>query len=255
MHDIALPLNGVATSHKDPAILPLGVDRLVYTVNGVRIVDEASLRIGPTGCTAIMGYNGAGKSVLLRLLHGLLKPTAGAIEWAGNFTADEIAARQSMVFQTPILLKRSVAANVRYALVKRGYKGADRNARLEAILAETNLLALRERSATVLSGGERQRVALARALAVEPDVVFLDEPTASLDPAATMAIEDILRREIADGRKLIMVTQSVGQARRLASDVVFVHRGRVTEQAPIKTFLAAPTSASGRAFIDGQLYE
>ena len=242
-------------SQTEPSILPLAVDGMVYERNGVRIVDGISLRIEPGGCTAIMGYNGAGKSVLVRLLHGLLEPTAGVCQWAGGFSAREIARRQAMVFQAPVLLRRSVAANIEYALRQRGFKGRERARKLEAILHETNLLRLRGRPASVLSSGERQRVALCRALAVEPEVVFLDEPTASLDPAATMAIEHILLRAMGAGRKLVMVSQSVGQVQRLARDVIFVHRGRVTEHTPIDEFLTTPRSAPARAFINGELFE
>jgi tungstate transport system ATP-binding protein len=255
MHDLVLPFNGELTARPDPSILPLEIESLVYEKKGVRIIDEVSLRVGPAGCTAIMGYNGAGKSVLLRLLHGLITPTAGAVRWSGNLATADIARRQSMVFQSPVLLRRSVEANVRFALAKRGFKGRQLRARLEAILGEANLVALRHRPAAVLSGGERQRVALARALAIEPEVVFLDEPTASLDPHATGAIERILQRAIAAGCKLVMVTQSVGQAERMARDVVFVHKGRITEHTGTDEFVRAPRSEAARAFIEGRLFE
>jgi tungstate transport system ATP-binding protein len=255
MHDLAIPMPGDISSHRRPSILPLEADRLVYEIDGTRIIDAVSFRIAPAGCTAIMGYNGAGKSVLLRLLHGLIAPTAGALRWSVDLPAGEIARRQAMVFQSPVLLRRSVEANLRFALARRGYRGKARTARLEEILGETNLVALRRRPAAVLSGGERQRVALARALAAEPELVFLDEATASLDPAATVAIERILRRAVAAGRKLIMVTQSVGQARRMARDVIFLHRGRVTEHTGIDEFCREPRSAAARAFIEGQLFE
>ena len=255
MHDLALPLSDGVVSSKNRSILPLEVDELVFERNQTRIIDGVSLNIGHKGCTTIMGYNGAGKSVLIRLLHGLLIPSAGIIRWSGNLNSTNLARRQSMVFQSPVLLRRSVEANVRYALSKRGFKGKLRETKLEVILRETNLWPLRHRSATVLSGGERQRVALCRALAAEPEVVFLDEPTASLDPAATIAIERILQLAVDSGRKLIMVTQSVGQAQRMASDVIFLHQGRVAEHTPIDEFLTAPRSAAARAFIDGELLE
>lgn len=255
MHDLVLPFSGALTARPDHSILPLAVERLVYENDGTRIIDGVSFDVGPTGCTAIMGYNGAGKSVLLRLLHGLLNPTSGVVRWSGNLDASEIARRQSMVFQTPVLLRRSVEANVKFALRKRGFKGRVAKARLEAILEEANLLTVRQRPAAVLSGGERQRVALARALAIEPEVVFLDEPTASLDPAAIMAIERILKRAIAARCKVILVTQSVGQAERMASDVIFVHHGSITEHTPIGEFLDTPRSSAARAFIEGKLVE
>jgi tungstate transport system ATP-binding protein len=239
--------------YREPSIFPLDVDGLVFERNGARIIDGIALRIEPAGCTAIMGYNGAGKSVLIRLLHGLLTPSAGTLRWTGNVGPDEVARRQSMVFQAPVLLRRSVEANVRYALSKRGFNRKEQARRLEAILEQTNLLKLRRRPASVLSAGERQRVALCRALAVEPEVIFLDEPTAALDPAATMAIENILQRAIRDGRKLIMVSQSVGQVQRMASDVIFVHRGRITEHTPIDEFSINPRSDAARAFINGEI--
>ena len=255
MHDLVLPFSSELTAHQDPSILPLEVENLRYENKGVRIIDTVNLRVGPAGCTAIMGYNGAGKSVLLRLLHGLITPTSGVVRWSGNLSAGEITRKQSMVFQAPVLLRRSVEANVRFALAKRGFKGRVLRARLDAILVEANLLSLRHRPAAVLSGGERQRVALARALAIEPELVFLDEPTASLDPHATAAIERILHRAIKAGCKLIMVTQSVGQAQRMARDVVFLHSGRITEHTGIDEFLRAPHSDAARAFIEGRLFE
>ena len=238
-----------------PATLPLHVRELVFEINGVRVLDGVNLDIPAAGCTAILGYNGAGKSVLLRLLHGLLTPTSGAIEWSGDFEPEQVAQRQAMVFQSPVLLRRSVEANIRYALTKRGFKGHDRVSQIEQALEQTNLVDIRQRHARVLSGGERQRVAIARALAVKPEVVFLDEPTASLDPAATIVIENILRGATNGGCKLIAVTQSVGQALRLADDIVFMHRGKVIEHTQRDEFLKAPKSAVARAFVEGKLYE
>ncbi|MFT4562256.1 MAG: tungstate transport system ATP-binding protein [Gammaproteobacteria bacterium] len=235
--------------------LPVRVENLVYEIDKARIIDSLNLELSAGGCTAILGYNGAGKSVFLRLLHGLLTPSSGTIQWAGNFAVEFVRQRQSMVFQAPVLLRRSIEANVRYASTKRGFKGDLRAQRIETVLQQTNLSHIRHRHATVLSGGERQRVAIARALAVEPEILFLDEPTASLDPAATIGIEDILVRARNEGRKLIMVTQSVGQAARLANDVVFMHRGQIEEHSSIDDFLAAPQSPVAQAFIEGKLYQ
>jgi tungstate transport system ATP-binding protein len=236
-------------------ILPVRIENLVYEIDKARIIDSLNLELSAGGCTAILGYNGAGKSVLLRLLHGLLTPSSGTIRWAGEFDPEFVRQRQSMVFQSPVLLRRSIEANIRYALTKRGFKGEHRAQRIETVLEQTNLFRIRHRQAMVLSGGERQRVAIARALAVEPEILFLDEPTASLDPAATIGIEDILVRARNEGRKLIMVTQSVGQAERLANDIVFMHHGQVTEHSLIEQFLAAPKSPVAQAFIEGKLYK
>jgi len=253
MHELTITQRDVVTATDRRSILPLVVRDLVYAIDGVRIIDIPDLCIEGGACTAVMGYNGAGKSILLRLLHGLLAPTSGRILWSGAYPAADIALRQAMVFQHPRLLRRSVAANIRYALNVRAYPAVARRERLEAVLEETNLSGLRDRAAGVLSGGERQRTALARALAPEPELVFLDEPTASLDPAATIAIEQILQSAILAGRKLVLVTQNVGQAERLAHDVVFLHHGRVTEHTPIAEFLNAPRSAAAAAFIEGRL--
>ena len=127
------------------SILPLDVQDLVYEDRGKRIIHSINLHIEPTGCTAIMGYNGAGKSVLVRLLHGLLPPSSGIFKWSGDFTKDEISRRQSMVFQTPVLLRRSVEANIEYALRKRGLNREECSLRLEEILREGNLIKLRKR--------------------------------------------------------------------------------------------------------------
>lgn len=240
-----------AGTRRSARILPLEVRELCYELDGTRILESVNLRLEPAGCTAIMGYNGAGKSVLLRLLHGLLEATSGDIRWAVD---PETAARQrAMVFQTPVMLRRSVEANIRYALVQRAYPRGLVEQRLRAIIAETNLAALRDRPAAVLSGGERQRVALARALAPEPELVFLDEPSASLDPASTIAIEEILMRAKIAGRKLVLVTQSIGQVERLADDVLFLHQGSVTEHTPTREFLARPRSPAAQAFVAGRL--
>ena len=255
MLDLTATAPGGIIDDTKSSLLPLHVDGLVYEVDGIRIIDGVTLQIEPTGCTAIMGYNGAGKSVLVRLLHGLLTPSAGTLRWAGQLSPGEISRRQSMVFQVPVLLRRSVEANIDYALCKRGFKAQERAQKLEAILRETDLLKLRKRPANVLSSGERQRVAVCRALAVEPELVFLDEPTASLDPAATVAIEKVLLRAVNAGRKLIMVSQIVGQVQRIARDVIFVYRGRITEHTPIDEFLTTPRSAAARAFIAGELID
>ena len=253
MHDLVFPIDLSIAPHNAASILPVRVRQLCFEVASATIIDHIDLDIDARGCTAILGYNGAGKSVLLRLLHGLLTPTSGVIHWSGGLAGREIRGHQAMVFQTPKLLRRTVAANIRFVLAKRGVARRHRAAKTESILAETKLSKVRDRSATVLSGGERQRLAIARALAGDPDIVFLDEPTASLDPAATMAIEQILQRAVVAGRKLIMVTQDLGQAQRIATDVVFMHHGRIMEHTPMSEFLNTARSREARAFIDGQL--
>ena len=234
------------------SILPLRLDRVRYSIAGVELIHELSLELGAGPRTVVVGPNGAGKSLLLRLCHGLLRPSAGRVFWAGD-AAGDAARRQAMVFQRPVLLRRSVAANVRYALALRQVPRTARPARVADALDMAGLRPLAGRAARVLSGGEQQRLALARAWAIAPEVLFLDEPTASLDPGATGAVEDVIRRFADAGSKIVMTSHDLGQVRRLADEVVFLHAGRVLEQGPVQTFFEAPRSREARAFIKGEL--
>jgi tungstate transport system ATP-binding protein len=158
-----------------------------------------------------------------------------------------------MVFQRPVLLRRSVRANIHFVLNLSHYSRTERAKRLQHVLDIAGLSALVDRPARVLSIGEQQRLAIARALAVEPEVLFLDEPTASLDPTSVAAIEDIIRAADAQGTKIILVTHDLGQARRLAGDIVFLHQGQVAEHTHAEQFFSQPTSGAARAYLNGQL--
>jgi tungstate transport system ATP-binding protein len=217
--------------------------------DGVRLIAGIELAIAAGSFTTILGPNGAGKSTLLRVLHGLVEPLRGAVTWG------EHAKRppgQAMVFQRAVLLRRSAAANIRYALALAGVRGAEADARIAEALAEVGLQALADRPARVLSGGEQQRLALARAWALRPEVLFLDEPTASLDPKATRAVEDIVRTIHARGTTIVMTTHNLAQARRLAEDVVFMQEGRQVEQSPADRFFVSPRTAEAAAFLEGE---
>lgn len=233
--------------------LPVELKGLSYVTGGKRVIERVDLKITTSLITAIMGPNGAGKSVLLRLMHGLITPTEGEIRWAGRHMDRSIARRQAMVFQRPVLLRRSVAANISHALGLRGVKRSERTIRVDEALRLAGLEDHASRPARVLSGGEQQRLCLARALSLEPAVLFLDEPTSSLDPVSTLAIERLLLDAQKQGIKVVLVTHDVGQARRLAHDVVFLHRGRVVEYCVSASFFDEPRSSSARAFIHGGL--
>jgi tungstate transport system ATP-binding protein len=239
--DLAQPSNG---------LLPLEVRGLTFGIRGTHLIDGIDLRMGLEGFTVVMGPNGAGKSLLLRLLHGLLKPTEGDIRWNGVAPDEEVRKRQALVFQRPVLLRRSVLANVEFVLRLRAGKQPDR---ARALLEHFGLADKADRPARRLSGGEQQRLALARALALEPEVLFLDEPTASLDPASIAAIEDIVTEARHAGTKMVFVTHDVGQARRLADDVVFLHRGRLAEHTPAHRFFERPDSQEARDYLAGRL--
>lgn len=250
MPDGAIPAPaGFAEPPGRPArTLPLRVRDLSLTLGEAAVIDGIDLDLAPSGCTMILGPNGAGKSLLLKLLHGLVAPSSGRIDWNG---ADprEARARQSIVFQKPVLLRRSVGANVDFVLRARGL---DRGRRT-ALLEQVGLAAKAGHPARLLSGGEQQRLALARALATGPEVLFLDEPTASLDPASVLMIERIVARERTRGTRIVFVTHDVGQARRLADDVLFLHRGRVVEHAPAARFFPVPRSQAARDHLDGRI--
>jgi tungstate transport system ATP-binding protein len=242
-----------ATFVRPPPILPLTAAGISYSTPAGTWVGPVDLTINEGGTTVVLGPNGAGKSVLLRLLHGLLTPTTGAIEWNGRRPDRAARLRQAMVFQNPVVLRRSVSANLRYALRIRGHRGADLHSRVATWLDRADLVGLARRPAGVLSGGEKQRLAIARALCGEPDVVFLDEPTANLDNASILAIENLLRGARGLGAKLVMITHDLNQARRLGDDVVFMLKGKVCERCSAEQFFSGPESREGQAFIDGQL--
>ncbi len=240
--------------HSDAAAigsaLPLRLHAVSYIVGGARLIDDLTLQIDAGPISVVLGPNGAGKSLLLRLCHGLIQPSAGEIAWQ---RPDRARQAQAMVFQKPVMLRRSVAANVAYALAVRGIDRSECRRRTAAALERTGLIDLAGRPARALSGGEQQRLALARAWAQEPEVLFLDEPTASLDPAATRMVEDIVRTIHAQGTKVVMTTHDLGQARRLADDILFLHRGRLIDRAPADRFFAGPTRIEAADFIAGRL--
>ncbi len=227
--------------------LPLVLDRVRFSAGGVPILHGISCTIAAGAPAIVLGPNGAGKSVLLRLCHGLLAPTAGSIR-AGNRAAS--TERTAMVFQRPVMLRRSAVANVAYPL-DLPRDAARRKA--SALLERVGLARLAARPARRMSGGEQQRVALARAWALDPEILFLDEPTASLDPAATRAVEEIVREIAATGVKIVMATHDLGQARRLAGEVVFLHAGRLVEHAPATQFFDRPQSNEAARFLRGEL--
>ncbi|MGH8504084.1 MAG: ATP-binding cassette domain-containing protein [Gammaproteobacteria bacterium] len=232
-------------------ILPLELENVAFAAGGHTLLGPLSLNLTGHDRTIVLGPNGAGKSLLMRLCHGLLLPTAGNIRWRNG--VDKPNRRQAMVFQKPVLLRRSALANLTHALYLRGVPFRQRRTRASQALARFGLSVQTARSARVLSGGEQQRLALARAWLLEPEVLFLDEPTASLDPAAALLVEEAIHDFHRAGAKIVMATHDLGQARRLAEEVVFLHRGRLLERTPAKTFFDAPVSTEARAFIKGEL--
>ncbi|KQP60645.1 ABC transporter ATP-binding protein [Methylobacterium sp. Leaf399] len=226
---------------------PAAIVRLAglrYEAGGRTILDGLDLTLEGTGITALVGPNGAGKSVTLRMIDGLLAPQAGTVETG--------ALRRAFVFQRPPLVRTSAARNVALALAPLGLSGAERRARVAQALARVGLLDRAGDPAPKLSGGEQQRLALARAWATRPGLLLLDEPTASLDPAATATVETLVAEMAAEGIAVVLVSHNLAQVARLAEHVVVLAAGRVVEQGPVRQVLGAPRSAQARAYIKGE---
>jgi tungstate transport system ATP-binding protein len=234
------------------SILPLRLNDVTFEAGDRTIIERVTLDLTAGSRSVILGANGAGKSVLMRLMHGLLKPISGSVEWAQSNEA-RVRARQAMVFQRPVMLRRSALANIAYGLKIAGVPEPERSRRAHAALEHVALSHLAAGAARVLSGGEQQRLALARAWALIPEVLFLDEPTANLDPGATREVEAIITQIHASGTKIVMTTHNLGQAKRLGDEILFLNQGRLVERTPVDRFFHQPVSAEAAAFIRGEL--
>lgn len=257
MRDLGLDILGQCLSRvlafdgqMPPAVAAHG---LRYQTKGTMALEVSDLVLDGRGVTAILGPNGAGKSLLVRLLHGLVKPDAGSVLCGGRQVNAGGRDVQAMVFQDPVLLRRSVLANLKFALKFGNLPKDARSEALGALLEIAGLTGKEHQSARTLSGGEKQCLALACALARQPKVLFLDEPTSSLDPSATQRIEMILHQAATMGVRVVLVTHDLPQAKRLADRVVFVCHGQVLAQQSAEAFFAAPDAAQAQAYLSGQL--
>jgi len=231
--------------------LPIIFDEVAILAGEMAILDRISLVLEPGSPTVLIGPNGSGKTTLLRAAMGLIPISRGRITWAGREASPPT--RRAILLQRPVMLRRSAAGNIRYALGTAGVPRAEHDPRITELLSLVGLEDLARRPARQLSGGEQQRLALARALARDPAVLFLDEPTASLDPYATKAIEDIVRAVAARGVKVVMSTHDLGQAKRTGGKIVLLHRGRLVETGLTAEFLANPCTREAKQFIAGEL--
>jgi tungstate transport system ATP-binding protein len=212
----------------------------------VRALQGATLRIGQGEFVVLLGSNGSGKTTLLRVLHGLLAHR-GRREQAGN------ALRQAMVFQRPFLMRLSVLNNLRLALWLAGVPRTAWAERGAAALRRVGLQGLERRPARALSGGQQQRLALARAWGVRPQLLFLDEPTSSLDPSAKREVEALLAGFAAEGMTLVMSTHNLGQAKRLATRVVYLEDGEIHADLPVDEFFDGRLQGRAQQFLKGEL--
>lgn len=238
------------TGEKHSGVMPISVQSITLTLNDRRLIDDLSCTIKSAGISIIMGPNGAGKSLFMRCLHGLAIPDSGAILYADKPLNPSIRKQQSLVFQTPTILRRTVLANLLFVARQRGI---DDPAISGEYLRQLRLDHLAHHPARLLSGGEKQRLALARALITKPTLLFLDEATSNLDPASIETIEINLQSVSNRGTKIILVTHDVGQAKRLADDVLFLHHGKLIEHSKAATFFKNPKSAAARAYLAGKL--
>ena len=231
--------------------LPLRFERVRFEAGNRIILDIESLSIANGAPTAVVGPNGAGKTTLLRMGMGLFEPTTGHVTWGGREKVPPI--RRAILFQRPVMLMRSAANNIDYALASVNAPGRDRKRKIAELLALVGLSGFEDRPARRLSGGEQQRLALARSLARDPEILILDEPTASLDPAAAKSVEDVLRAVAKRGVKILISTHDLGTARRLAGEVILLHRGKILEHSPAETFFKQPKTEEARRFQAGEL--
>jgi tungstate transport system ATP-binding protein len=232
------------------AVFPLEARNLTVRLGNHTALSGVNLTLRGTRRLAILGANGAGKSVLLRTLHGLIYPTEGTVTWAHS---ERRPPNQAMVFQRPVMLRRTAIENVRYALATRGIHGSEQEDRAREALQIVGLPHLADRQARVLSGGEQQRLALARAWALKPRVLFLDEPTTSLDPATAAEIERVILDIRGMGTSTVVTTHVLGFARRMADDIIFLHQGRLMERTPVARFFASPQTPEADQFLKGEL--
>jgi tungstate transport system ATP-binding protein len=235
-------------------VLPVAANDVTLSRDGRCLLDQVSLSFDSGPLSVIMGPNGAGKSLALRVLARLVKPDSGGVTWAGVPPSASRALGVGMVFQKPVMLRRTVLANLEFALAADGVPRADRKNQASALLERAGMAELGGATAKVLSGGEQQKLALVRALATAPQILLLDEPTASLDPGATADFESLLHHVHASGTKVVLVTHDIGQAHRLADEVAFFHRGKVAEHSDAATFFSNPQHEATQAFLDGRLF-
>jgi len=231
-------------------LFPIKIEKLNYSSGNNQIITNANITIQSKGITVIMGPNGSGKSVLVRLLHGLLTPTTGYISYNNNSLDKSIRRRQAMVFQNPTLLRRTVLSNIAFA---DSINGKTDLAHCKILLNLLGLKSFQSYPAQLLSAGEKQRLALARALVLKPYILFLDEPTANLDPASIQLIEEIVQNANKSGVKIVFITHDIGQAKRIADDIIFLNKGEILEYTETNLFFQTPQTKETAAYLDGNI--
>jgi len=214
------------------------------------ILDKINCKIKSNSITAVLGPNGAGKSIFLQTINGLFSVQSGRLTFNLMEINQEIRKQQAMVFQNPVLLRRTVIANLQFIS---NLRNKESNRLLKKILSKVGLEGYEKKPARLLSGGEKQRLSMARALIINPNLLLLDEPTANLDPYSLKLIEDLVLEENSIGKTIIFTTHDMSQAKRLATDVIFLNKGKVLEQTISKTFFKSPKTLEAQKYINGEI--
>ena len=214
------------------------------------ILDKINCKIKSNSITAVLGPNGAGKSIFLQTINGLFSIQSGRLNFNLMEINQEIRKQQAMVFQNPVLLRRTVIANLQFIS---NLHNKESNRLLKKILSKVGLEGYEKKPARLLSGGEKQRLSMARALIINPNLLLLDEPTANLDPYSLNLIEDLVLEENSIGKTIIFTTHDMSQAKRLATDVIFLNKGKVLEQTISKTFFKSPKTLEAQKYINGEI--
>jgi len=234
-------------------MFPLIAENLVVEFKGQRILGPIGLKLVKGDIAVILGPNGSGKTTLLKSLHGIIKIKNGGVSW--SCPKSESMAKQMFVFQNPVMLRRSVFENLTYPLTLCKTPKAEINRLADEWLSRISLKEVIHVAATRLSGGEKQKLALARALITKPEMLFLDEPTASLDGKTTLEIEKLLQNSAENGTTIMMSTHDIGQAKRLAKNILFLNKGKLESTQPAQIFFREPISNNARKFIAGEIVE
>ena len=228
------------------------------SIQGSELISNINCQIHQLGITVLMGPNGAGKTLFLKLLCGLRLPTNGKISCHTELPKSNNNPSIAMLFQQPVLLRRSSYENIEFVLRHFKIPKQDVAKKAKNALEQARLENRENIPARLLSGGERQRLALARALVVKPEILLLDEVTASLDPASVVIVEEMIANASQQGTKVIFITHDIRQAKRIADDILFIHQGRLLSHNSAVEFFRKPGSIEAQAYLDGcvpdQLY-
>ena len=235
---------------KSKSLTPIVVSNLSILLNEIKILDKINCKIHNESIIAILGPNGAGKSMFLKSINGLIGVESRKIYFNSREINDHIRKDMALVFQKPTLLRRTVLENMQFVLEK---KNKISNLQITNLLQRVGLDIYKYKPARLLSGGEQQRLSLARALLINPSILLLDEPTANLDPYSLNLIEEIILDENKKGKTIILTTHDMGQAKRLAKEILFFNKGKLLEQTKAINFFTKPKTKEAQSYINGKI--